>query len=191
METPNFPFSFTPVKEGDILRLNGYITCRIQEGNYSTMIARFCRLIQLQMAARQVPPSLPHAATSLTKQKDNRMGCAEFTIPANTRGPPPHWHQMHDETFLVTQGQIRFHAKDGAIIDTKVGDVVIVPPRAPHTFENASNEESKFFNVFTPAYYIQYFKLQDQWAKEGKKLNAETVKKAMAYFATVGVEGEL
>lgn len=58
---------------------------------------------------------------------DNRMGCAEFTVPANTKGPPPHWHVMHDETFLVTKGSIRFHAKGGKHIDAKVGDVVCPP----------------------------------------------------------------
>src|SRR6266480_3017330 len=41
---------------------------------------------------------------------------------------------MHDETFLVTQGSLRFHGKDGAIIDAHTGDYVTVPPRAPHTF---------------------------------------------------------
>lgn len=38
---------------------------------------------------------------------DNRIGSAEFTVPPNTAGPPAHWHEMHDETFLVTQGVIR------------------------------------------------------------------------------------
>ena len=35
---------------------------------------------------------------------DNRLGMAEFWIPANAQhGPPPHWHMMHDETFYVTK----------------------------------------------------------------------------------------
>lgn len=38
---------------------------------------------------------------------DNRLGSAEFTLPAGTKGPPAHWHEMHDETFLVTQGVVR------------------------------------------------------------------------------------
>lgn len=38
---------------------------------------------------------------------DNRIGSAEFTLPPNTAGPPAHWHEMHDETFLVTQGMVR------------------------------------------------------------------------------------
>jgi hypothetical protein len=38
--------------------------------------------------------------------------------------PIAHGVQMHDETFYVTKGTVRFHAKDGARIDAKVGDVV-------------------------------------------------------------------
>lgn len=38
---------------------------------------------------------------------DNRIGSAEFTLPPNTAGPPAHWHEMHDETFLVTEGVVR------------------------------------------------------------------------------------
>lgn len=25
---------------------------------------------------------------------DNRIGTAEFTVPPQTKGPPPHWHEM-------------------------------------------------------------------------------------------------
>ena len=38
---------------------------------------------------------------------DNRIGSAEFTLPPHTQGPPAHWHEMHDETFLVTEGVVR------------------------------------------------------------------------------------
>lgn len=67
----------------------------------------------------------------------------------------------------------------------------MVPPRAPHTFSNPFGEQAKFFTTFTPAFYIQYFQLMDEWIKKGETLDAEKVKKAMAYFATIGVEGPL
>ena len=40
--------------------------------------------------------------------------------------------------------------------------------------------------VFTPAFYIQYFKLLETWEKEGQKPTKEMVGKAQAYFATIG-----
>jgi len=122
---------------------------------------------------------------------DNRIGAAEFTLPPNAGGPPPHWHEMHDETFLVTQGTVRFHAKDGKHIDAQVGDYVVVPPRAPHTFSNPTGEQVKFFNTFTPAFYIHYFKLMQEWSSKGEEVTRDMVKKAMSHFATIGVEGGL
>ncbi len=105
--------------------------------------------------------------------------------------PPTNLHTQHDETFLVTQGTLRFHGKEGKEIDAKTGDYMVVPPRAPHTFSNTFDEEAKFFNTFTPAYYINYFKLLATMSEEGKPMNPESNKKAMAYFATIGVDGAL
>jgi cupin superfamily acireductone dioxygenase involved in methionine salvage len=89
----------------------------------------------------------------------------------------------------VTHGTVRFHIKDGKHIDAKVGDYIVVPPRAPHTFSNPTNTEAKFFNTFTPAQYINYFKMLAEWVEQGVKVDAEHVKRAMAYFATIGIEG--
>jgi hypothetical protein len=36
---------------------------------------------------------------------------------------------------------------------------------------------------------MNYFKLRAEWEEKGVKLDAENTKKAMAYFATIGVEG--
>jgi len=118
---------------------------------------------------------------------DNRLGSAEFTVPPHTSGPPPHWHEMHDETFLVTQGTLRFHALHGATIDARTGDYVTVPTRSPHTFSNPYADEAKFFNTYTPAFYINYFKLLATLGEQGKPMDPEANRKAMAYFATIGV----
>ncbi|KAI0972864.1 RmlC-like cupin domain-containing protein [Xylaria arbuscula] len=117
---------------------------------------------------------------------DNRIGAAEFTLPPNTSGPPGHWHEMHDETFLVTKGTVRFHLPDGKHVDAKEGDYVVVPTRAPHTFSNPTGEESIFFNTFTPAYYINYFKLMaEMTAGGGRPLTQDVIREAMSKYATV------
>ncbi|KAI8932837.1 hypothetical protein NX059_010320 [Plenodomus lindquistii] len=116
---------------------------------------------------------------------DNRIGSAEFTLPANTAGPPAHWHEMHDETFLVTKGVVRFHAPDGAYHDAHVGDYVTVPIRAPHTFSNPTNEEAVFFNTFTPAFYIDYFRTLAEISKTDEKMSKEKNIEVMARYATV------
>lgn len=91
-----------------------------------------------------------------------------------------HLGRQHDETFLVTQGTLRFHALSGATIDAKTGDYVTVPTRSPHTFSNPYDEEAKFFNTYTPAFYINYFKLLATLGAAGKPMNPEANRKAMA-----------
>lgn len=74
--------------------------------------------------------------------------------------------EMHDETFLVTQGKMQFHGLHGETIEAKLGDYVTVPTRSPHTFSNPYDEEAKFFNTYTPAFYINYFKMLSKMSEE-------------------------
>lgn len=62
-----------------------------------------------------------------------------------------------------------------------------VPIRSPHTFSNPTNEEAKFFNTFTPAFYVNYFKLIASYMDEDntKVLTPEINMKAMASYATI------
>ena len=104
-------------------------------------------------------------------------------------GPPPHWHEMHDETFLVTQGKLRFSTtghKEAKDIDALAGDYVTVPIRAPHTFANPFDEEARFFNTFTPAFYVNYFKLLSDLA-DGGPVTPQISETAMASYATITV----
>lgn len=105
---------------------------------------------------------------------------------------------MHDETFLVTKGTIRFHIPDPSnpsqdlkTIDANAGDYVTVPIKAPHTFSNPTDGESVFFNTFTPSFYINYFKLLANLSVEaserGEPMPAEANARAMALYATLPV----
>ncbi len=49
-------------------------------------------------------------------------------------GPRRHRHP-HAEVFVVNSGEGRWEV-DGVVLEATVGDVVIVPPDAWHTFEN-------------------------------------------------------
>lgn len=127
----------------------------------------------------------------LIRNKDNRIGTAEFTLPPGMKGPPAHWHEMHDETFWTTKGIIRYHIpkEDGTeeTIDANEGDYVVVPVRAPHTFSNPSDGESKFLNTYTPAYYINYFKLLGTMVNGERPITAQEHIDAMANYATLPV----
>lgn len=129
--------------------------------------------------------NLSWLASNTTYLPDNRLGSAEFILPPHTAGPPAHWHEMHDETFLVTQGTVRFHGPDGAFQDAQAGDYVTVPIRAPHTFSNPTGEQAKFFNTFTPAFYIDYFRILAEMSKNDDKMSREKNLQVMSRFATM------
>ncbi|KAJ0139110.1 hypothetical protein CTA2_1819, partial [Colletotrichum tanaceti] len=81
---------------------------------------------------------------------DNRIGCMTLELPPATSGPPMHWHRFHDECFLVTKGMIRFTTPEGDV-DAEEGQLMVVPPRAIHTFSNPSETEpAELFMTSTP-----------------------------------------
>lgn len=70
-------------------------------------------------------------------------------------------------------------------VDAETGDYIIVPPRAHHTFTNPFDEEAEFLCTFTPAYYVDYFRILDRLTKERGILEEKDVRRAMARFATI------
>lgn len=60
-----------------------------------------------------------------------------------------------------------------------------VPVRAPHTFSNPTGEEAKFFNTYTPAFYIDYFRILAELSKGDEKMSKEKNIEVMARFATM------
>jgi len=158
------PCSYVPVSNGEIIKI-GAITLRVLEDGSRT---------------------------------DNRLSVAEITVPPRTPGPPAHFHQMHDEGFTPTKGKLRFHLpqsplEDGRpvpdqIVDASAGDWVTVPIGAPHTFENPWDEEATFLNTFTPAFYINYFKMLQAAVEKTGVMTKEANVEAMEFYATVAIE---
>ena len=88
---------------------------------------------------------------------DNRIGVIASMMPAGIAGPPEHRHLMHDETFLITNGSLQF-TLGACDRHTSVGDYIVVPVGAPHTFANVSDAPVEFLTTFTPAFYVNYFR---------------------------------
>ena len=114
---------------------------------------------------------------------ENRISAISSTMAPQTKGPPPHIHLMHDECFLVTDGTLRFIIGDEQR-DAKVGDYVVVPVGAPHTFVNASDHPVTFFTTFTSAFYIESFRELAKLAAEGT-WNKQTEADVLHKYATV------
>ncbi|KAF3763967.1 RmlC-like cupin [Cryphonectria parasitica EP155] len=120
------------------------------------------------------------------RNTDRRLSAVRIFVPPRTPGPAQHWHQMHDETFLVEKGTATFTSREDKIT-AREGDYVVVPTCSPHTFANDSDEELVMYNTFTPAFYIDYFRLMAKMVEESDdgKLSPKIAKDAMDRYATL------
>jgi quercetin dioxygenase-like cupin family protein len=113
----------------------------------------------------------------------HRLGLAESILAPHTPGPPQHRHAQHDEGFYVISGTVRFTVgrKD---YDASAGTLVMIPPGAPHTFANLTDQPAVMLSTFTPDLYLQYFRdLRDMFA-DGRPLTAQASIEAMGRYAT-------
>ena len=114
----------------------------------------------------------------------HRLGVGEITIAPHTGGPPQHRHARHDEGFYVVSGTARFTV-GVKTYDAPAGTLVMVPPGAPHTFANVSDEPVVLLNTFTPDLYVQYFRDLHDMIASGQAVTGEAVAGVMSRYATV------
>ena len=113
----------------------------------------------------------------------HRLGMAESVLAPHTPGPPQHRHAQHDEGFYVVAGTVRFTVGEEDH-DATAGTLVMVPPGAPHTFANVTDQPAVMLSTFTPDLYVQYFRdLQDMIAG-GEPLTPEAGIRTMRRYAT-------
>jgi quercetin dioxygenase-like cupin family protein len=80
---------------------------------------------------------------------------AEATVPPGC-GNPPHIHDRENETFYLQQGTLTVQVGDKTLIASP-GDVVLLPRRVVHCFQNTGNENAKFMIVAEPAGLEKFF----------------------------------
>lgn len=113
----------------------------------------------------------------------HRLGIAEITIAPQTAGPPQHRHAGHDEGFYVVSGTVQFTV--GTVThEAGARTLVMIPPGAPHTFANRSDEPAVMLNTFTPDLYVQYFRDLRDMIAGGQPPTAAAVEEVMARYAT-------
>ena len=114
----------------------------------------------------------------------HRLGIGEITIAPHTQGPPQHRHAQHDEGFYVVSGTARFTVGETSH-DVPARTLVLIPPGAPHTFANVSDEPVVLLNTFTPDLYVQYFRDLHDMIASGQPLTEAATLDVMARYATV------
>lgn len=113
----------------------------------------------------------------------HRFGLAETVLGPHTRSGQQHRHGQHDERFYVVSGTARFTVGDQSY-DVGPGTLVMVPPGAPHAFENPGEEPVVLLTTFTPDLYVQYFRELRSLVRSGQELTDEAVAEVMAHYAT-------
>ena len=113
----------------------------------------------------------------------HRLGIGEITITPHTEGPPQHRHGRHDEGFYVVSGTARFTVGT-TTYDAPAGTLAMIPPGAPHTFANPTDEPVVLLNTFTPDLYVQYFRDLRDMIDDGSAPTDDQVIAAMARYAT-------
>ena len=114
---------------------------------------------------------------------EHRLGVGEITLAPHTEGPPQHRHARHDEGFYVVSGRVSFTV--GADThEAPAGTLVMVPPGAPHTFANLTDEPAVMLNTFTPDLYVQYFRDLRDMIAAGRPPTPEAIAEVMRAYAT-------
>ncbi|MFJ2770887.1 cupin domain-containing protein [Streptomyces sp. NPDC087300] len=113
----------------------------------------------------------------------HRLGMTESVLAPHTPGPPQHRHSRHDEGFYVLSGTVRFTVGD-TDHDVSAGTFLLVPPGAPHTFANTTDQPAVMLSTFTPDLYVQYFRdLRDTFA-DGGPMTPQGTLDTMRRYAT-------
>lgn len=112
-----------------------------------------------------------------------RLGLAVSTLAPHTDGPLQHRHTRHDEEFYIISGTARFTTGDD-VYDAPAGSLVMVPPGAPHTFANPGDEPMVMLSIFSPAFYVQYFRDIAAMIAQGHPMTQESMTELMARYTT-------
>jgi quercetin dioxygenase-like cupin family protein len=74
-----------------------------------------------------------------------------YRLAPGERGPDPHVHHKHVDSFYVLEGELGFLlGPDREAVTVGAGGLVAAPPNFVHTFVNSSDAEVRFLNIHTP-----------------------------------------
>lgn len=76
----------------------------------------------------------------LTSETNGLYSVMHFIYPPNV-GPALHMHPRGPESFYIIKGDYKFFLGN-KIIDSTIGDIIVVPKETPHKFKSGNNGES-------------------------------------------------
>jgi quercetin dioxygenase-like cupin family protein len=107
---------------------------------------------------------------------DGTFYLGEMTLGAFP-GPPPHFHDIHLDSFFVLDGTLTLQLGDETV-QAPAGSYAYAPPGAVHTFSSPGTEPVRALNIMSPGGFEQYLK---EAAAAGTADPAELAKIASRY----------
>lgn len=75
-----------------------------------------------------------------------------FRYEPGEKGPDPHVHRQHTDSFYVLQGEVDFGLGPEVVrMSGGPGTLAAAPPNVVHTFQNSSDASAIFLNVHAPS----------------------------------------
>jgi mannose-6-phosphate isomerase-like protein (cupin superfamily) len=81
----------------------------------------------------------------------------EYESAPGGKGPPPHWHEAHEECFYILSGVLSMLVDDEVML-VRPGEFVVAPRLVRHTFWNAGAVPCRFLATFSPAGFEGVFR---------------------------------
>ena len=110
-------------------------------------------------AADDVSTAIWHLGALLRLRITGEQSDGQFALTEHLcrRGAasPLHRHTLHDETFIVLEGELAIHI-DGRILRGAAGSFTFAPRGLPHSYR-VESEECRFLALITPAGFEQWF----------------------------------
>jgi quercetin dioxygenase-like cupin family protein len=77
---------------------------------------------------------------------------SSFRYEPGEKGPDPHVHRQHTDSFYVLEGEVDFGlGPDVTRLTGGPGTFVAAPPNVVHTFQNSSDATALFLNIHAPS----------------------------------------
>jgi quercetin dioxygenase-like cupin family protein len=91
----------------------------------------------------------PDRRASVLVETDE-LTISEFLYGPGERGAQRHVHREHADAFLVLEGELTFHLRDGSRT-LPAGTLVVAPPGLVHGFDSGSGASMRCFNFHMPS----------------------------------------
>jgi len=106
------------------------------------------------MATKEARWVIGHCVSPV--ETDSDYALLQIVTPPQTMGPPPHFHDLEVELFLILSGEMEVTC-EGRTRTVKAGESVVIPRGRVHTFRNATDKAVTWITAFSPDRFAQFF----------------------------------